>query len=514
MTGLLCSCNDDSNGGVPTGVLYLNIDEDRTLLTKAESEVTNESLRVDIIKASGDTLKSYKDYLTEVKGEKLILPVGKYAVSVSSNHSDEAAWETPFYQGCDTVEVAAGVITAAKVVCKIANTKVKVGYGSGIKDKFLNYEATVSSSSGTLTYERDEHRAGYFTPEKLNIDLRLVNNAGNEFHLRRVLEEVEPQHVYTFKFHLSNEDEDDNDAGADFGIIVDKQVDSVFCNIFIKEEELNGKGMPYCELEGFNNGIYSYKDGATLPATGQVLFNCFIGVNSTLQSVVVKTASPDFASGLSVFDLCKPEDVSKVEAKGFPKLQEIPIGENNKYKKYTLDLASFIPQLTIQEEMPTEHVFAVEVTDKLNQVITSSFTIKRLPDVAAATYEPICWTSFALLRGAADEQGYFKLRINDAEPIDITDVKVDENGNVFALIVGLSPNVSYTYWVASKSDETIKGKEIPFVVESCSIIPNLGFDNWSSRSEKKMEKLVLLHLQMQKGQMFIGIQGISVYSPM
>lgn len=106
------------------------------------------------------------------------------------------------------------------------------------------------------------------------------------------------------------------------------------------------------------------------------------------------------------------------------------------------------------------------------------------------------------------------MRINDAEPIDITDVKVDENGNVFALIVGLSPNVSYTYWVASKSDETIKGKEIPFVVESCSIIPNLGFDNWSSRSEKKMEKLVLLHLQMQKGQMFIGIQGISVYSPM
>ena len=52
------SCNEES-AGIPTGSLFLGIEEDATLLTKAESAVTNESLRVDIIAAEGDTIKSY-----------------------------------------------------------------------------------------------------------------------------------------------------------------------------------------------------------------------------------------------------------------------------------------------------------------------------------------------------------------------------------------------------------------------------------------------------------------------
>ena len=55
------SCDEESVG-IPTGALYLGIEEDATLLTKAESAVTNESLRVDIIAAEGDTIKSYSDY--------------------------------------------------------------------------------------------------------------------------------------------------------------------------------------------------------------------------------------------------------------------------------------------------------------------------------------------------------------------------------------------------------------------------------------------------------------------
>lgn len=58
------SCNEES-AGIPTGSLFLGIEEDTTLLTKAESAVTNESLRVDIITAEGDTIKSYSDYIDE-----------------------------------------------------------------------------------------------------------------------------------------------------------------------------------------------------------------------------------------------------------------------------------------------------------------------------------------------------------------------------------------------------------------------------------------------------------------
>ena len=94
----LISCNDDSNSLAPSGVLYLNVEEDQTLLTKATQEVTYESLQV-VLLQEDDTIKVYNDYLTEVKGERLILPVGTYTVSVQSNHDGKAGWETPFYPG-------------------------------------------------------------------------------------------------------------------------------------------------------------------------------------------------------------------------------------------------------------------------------------------------------------------------------------------------------------------------------------------------------------------------------
>ncbi len=489
LTGLLCSCNDDSNGGVPTGVLYLNIDEDQTLLTKAESEVTNESLRVDIIKASGDTLKSYKDYLTEVKGEKLILPVGKYAVSVSSNHSGEAAWETPFYQGCDTVEVTAGVITAAKVVCKIANTKVKVGYGSGIKDKFLNYEAAVSNSSGTLTYERDEHRAGYFTPEKLNIDLRLVNNAGNEFHLRRVLEEVEPQHVYTFQFHISSEEEDDNDAGADFDITVDKRVDSVFCDIFIKEEELINSGMPKCELGGtsWKDGLYSHKIGDKAPEAGELLFNYSIGSSRKLKSMVIKTTSQDFVT-LPSFDLCDPNDADVAHGLGFPMLPNDPSQVGEKYNTYSLDLSSLVTSLHLQDDKPTEHVFTVELMDDIHQITTTSFTIKVRGEVKMGTEQPICWHTFTILKGSGDESCYFEFQKENGDKIEIFNdqIKRDEDGYMYALVMGLETGVSYTYWVTTGEDSANK---VEFKLDVPMVVPNLSFDDWFKSDKTWYAKL-------------------------
>ena len=71
------SCNEESAGiptGIPTGSLFLGIEEDATLLTKAESAVTNESLRVDIIAAEGDTIKSYSDYIDAVSYTHLTLP--------------------------------------------------------------------------------------------------------------------------------------------------------------------------------------------------------------------------------------------------------------------------------------------------------------------------------------------------------------------------------------------------------------------------------------------------------
>ena len=95
------ACNEDRGNLAPVGTLRLSVDKNEQILTK--SAVTTEKLKVCIINAENDTVKSYDDYVKEVKNEKLILPVGTYTVSVSSNQTKDAGWEKPFYAGEETV---------------------------------------------------------------------------------------------------------------------------------------------------------------------------------------------------------------------------------------------------------------------------------------------------------------------------------------------------------------------------------------------------------------------------
>ena len=102
---VLFACEEDKNNLIPSGYLYLNVEGDATLHTKAQTGVTFESLRVDVLDMNRDTVNTYKDYLSDVKDQRMTLPVGKYIVSVSSNHTGEAGWETPLYRGEEEVEV-------------------------------------------------------------------------------------------------------------------------------------------------------------------------------------------------------------------------------------------------------------------------------------------------------------------------------------------------------------------------------------------------------------------------
>lgn len=473
-TVLLCcfvvSCDDESKG-LPTGYLYLNVDEDHTLLTKAQMEMTNESLHVDIIKSSGDTLKSYNDYLREVKGEKLILPVGKYAVSVSSNHTGEAIWDTPFYQGCDTVEVTAGVITSAKVVCKIANTKVSVKYNSSVQNNFLNYEATISNSSGSLTYIQSEHRSGFFTPEKLNIDLKLINHAGNEFHLRRVYPDVEPQYHYTFRFSTTTGEDETDDAGADFGITVDKANKEIICNIFIKEEEELEKHLPKISLSGFSadNNEIEYKD----EQEGLPQSDLKLKVPYGIQSLQVKTDSYQFES-LPEFSLKNWDEAVNL---GFPDIDETK-------EEQTLDLQDFI--MTVLKPNGTKtvkHTFTMTVLDKLNQESSITFTIVRKANVSVGLEEPIVWAKFAVLKGTAadlDDVSFMIRKKDDGDYIPVKDVVKDLETSTFsALIIGLEANTVYEYYAIAGGNES-EPEELP-VTDDMPTVPNLNFDAWCTK---------------------------------
>lgn len=472
------ACNEDKNM-VRVGTLLLDVEEDQTILTKTPHEVTFESLRVDILSGEEDTVKTYADFLTDVKGQKVILPEGNYIIAVRSNHSGEAAWEAPSYTGKEDVTVKAGEITQAQVTCQIANTKVSVTYSDDVKKYFNNYETKVSNASGELLYTRDEYRAGYFSPEKLTTRLQLTNRDGNEFTLQQVHADIEPRYHYTFHFKLANPalPGEDEEAGADFTIEVDDEHNTVYKQIFIKEEDLFGKGVPNVKLAGFNeSNRVSYKVGIPEIPEANVTFSVPAGI----KSLRIKTDSYQLSTmpEFNLMDL-SPSEQDVLKSIGFPLFDE----ESLKAGMFILDFQTLISKLEPNGLKTGVHTFTMEILDRIDQEVSVTFSFEIRPDVKISVEDPVVWAKFATLRGnSADEVGQvFMIRkVGEVDYKPVTNVQVDPTtGDVTALVMNLEANTKYEYYLVSGEEGNLNQSEpTPFTTDDMPIVPNLSFDDW------------------------------------
>ena len=473
---LFTACDDDKNSLASTGYLYLGVEEDNSTLTKSVKPVTDESLRVYLLSSSGDTVKTYDDYLEDVKGEKILLPVGNYQVLVSSSQTAGAAWEAPFYAGKteEPLEIKSGEITNATVTCKITNTKVTVSYSEKLKATFIDYCDTVSTESGTLIYARDEYRAGYFVSEgDLTARLYLKNKDGNEFTLQRVIRNIKPQYHYNLIYQLSNEGDGDEEAGADFDISVsDEDPTEINCTISIKEEELAGE--PKLTLQGgFEEGKITFRpqvDGVVqTPPEASLLME----VPGGIQSVTVKASSLQFED-LPQFDL---DTWNLAVAKGFPDI------DAETTEAQTLDFTSLLNNLKPDGNKNATHTFVMVVVDKQYQQKEISFSFEIKADVKVTTDKVVLWTSFAVLKGTAGnlEEASFIVREKGSSDKQITEVTKNESDGTFtALITDLQPGKTYEYQAVAGEDE---GSVEAFTVAQPLDVPNMGFEEWSERKK-------------------------------
>ena len=299
------SCRDESVT-LPTGSLYLGVEEDATILTRATTEVTDELLRVDIIDAAGDTLKSYDDYYTEVRGQQIVLPVGSYTVAVRSNLSGGAAWETPFYAGSESVTVQAGEITSAQVVCQITNTKVIVEYAPKLAEYFSKYETTRLQYVGQPALHARRVPCRLFRAGETHGGVAPDEPRREHLHPdARLSRHPTALHAYKLRYYLDEGDggeNDSGDAGADFGGIgVDEQADTIYYNISIKEEDLFGKGAPTLTLTGFSGeGKLTFKKTETPDVPPHAIQ---ISAPNGVKQFRVEAVSHQF-TGMESFDLC------------------------------------------------------------------------------------------------------------------------------------------------------------------------------------------------------------------
>jgi hypothetical protein len=107
--------------------------------------------------------------------EEIELESGQYYVTACSDNNVPAAFDNPYYFGeSEVFLINSGGQQTIGVICELANSMVTIVYSNNIKNNFSDFSTTVSSSAGSLTFTKDETRAGYFEPLPLSISALLT----------------------------------------------------------------------------------------------------------------------------------------------------------------------------------------------------------------------------------------------------------------------------------------------------------------------------------------------------
>lgn len=489
------SCNEEKSTVNGQGYLYLGVEKNVTMQTKAVDPV----LAVAILNATEDTIKYIADFEAEKASEGILLDAGSYQVVVASGKKDSAAWELPNFYGKTACEIKANQVTSAKVTCKIANTKVTVDYSDDFKKYFADYSTTVSNSSGSLTYAKGETRGGFFAPEKLLTQLKLTNTDGEQFELKREYEDIQERYHYKLYFKLSGDPDNPDDSGEAGGkfddITVDESADTVVVSIPIKVEDLENIKAPEFTLEGFgeNNNLEAKKEefvGSSL----KLIAIC--GVEQLLVSIesdslIGRTGIP------SSFDL------ANLDAGTRTKLESIhfPIPENIKgaTSELTFDLTEMSNALVSFDDKIQTHRFTFTVKDTKTQEQNVSFSYSVKPNVAVITKEIATmniWSTFTFFSGESDSKegfGFEYKKASDSKWIPVSVASKNPDGKTFsAFIKDLKPKTEYVYRAIGEDmdGEPVTGNEVKFKTDYANeddngkpFVPNLSFDDWCTSSK-------------------------------
>lgn len=481
LIGLL-SCNEEKSAKTGQGYLYLGVEKNVTMVTKA----VNPTLSVAILDAAEDTVKYFADFEKEQGSEGLLMDAGAYQIVVSAGKKDSAAWELPYFYGKTDCEIVANQVTSAKVTCKIANTKVTVDYSDDFKKYFTDFSTTVSNVSGSLTYEMNETRGGFFAPDPLKAKLQLTNKDGEQFELNREYPDVQERYHYTLRFKLEgdpDQPDDSGEAGGKFDITVEEKADTVYVNIPVRVEDLEAMKAPVFILTGFDeNNTLEYKDKkATESSMKLTAGNGIERLMLTIQSESLNTSV-----NLANLSEADKEQLTKI---GFPISETVKDTEELQF-----DFTEMSNTLTPLGNSPQTYTFAFTVRDNKSQEKQVSFTYQVKPDVTLLTRDIATaniWATFTFFTGEMEGEGELGFEYKKKADKEWTKIVVESknaDGKTFsAFVEGLNSHTEYEYRAVSADFEgnKVEANIVDFTTEYANaddsekpFVPNLSFDDW------------------------------------
>ncbi len=462
----LCACKEDLDQE-GEGRLAINAQIAAPENISMNEELLSDSLRIRVYSNKG-LVRFYKG-LDNVPSD-LWLNAGDYRITAVTGDSVPATFKTGYYKGETNFTIKAGETTDVAVPCKIINTLVSISYTDELKAILSDYQVTVSSKNGSLTFTSQHlDSIGYFilpqNESSLNWTITGNKTNGDVYSESGTLQNVKAATRYDLQFGFTETEY--TNGGAYFRLVVDESAVEKVENIIIyKRPDIEGNG-------------FDIKQQLIFESNSQEEISVWVRASSALSQLIV--------SGENMQAMGFPDnDIDLMSASEIDLASWSNVGLSHYYNydssndisnaKITLS-ASLIGSLT--EGMYNINIKATDMHAKewneTVQILISNATVLTEP---AIRHE--IWAHRATLRGTllqeTTEALTFEYRVKGTNTWHTIDATRGENNSLTAVVGNLQDGTTYEYRAVAGS--MASAKIVEFTTESKFVIPNAGFENW------------------------------------
>lgn len=455
-----------------TGYLYVSLKQDLTVDPVFKSTASEDmTFSLVIYDSNGNVVATYQDH-NELAASPLEVPVGYYRVAASSATVGAAAFDAPFYSGETTVAVRGKQVSAATIVCSLANVKVTAEMSEQMQELFSEYVLTVSNGDGALVYSSLDgtfSKEGYFAvTDHLTWTLSLVNTDGTRYgDITETYTDVKPCQHYNLRFSLEEREEF---GGSDVSVSINGETNDKTYDLLLDFEagirpavtasfDMN-KHVRFVEGQPADAKFYMDIPGGAkyvqLSHANTDLSNNNLPYNFKLMNMSISDRTWYANKGILVSEILDGTKSAELDLSGL--MEKLPIG------KYQIE-------------------FYIEAHNDKTRTQYCNFEVVSAAEVEAVS--ATAWACMAFLSGKwyPEEQPedlgfqYRKQNGSDWHDVDPAQVIADPAAKTFkAEVWGLEPSATYVFRATSAKDTQTKEKT--FVTETAGTIPNMGFDSW------------------------------------
>lgn len=474
-TAIVGCSNDETLLGAGEGTIYLTtkVSTDVKTYSRASEDDLLESCIVWLSNSKGVVRKYNGAAQLPTGGIKLISD--RYVAEAWAGDSVPASFEHRYFKGSEEFTVTAGSNQSVSVVCKIANTAVKVNYADDVDGVLSNYVMTVGHSQGTLDYVGRTDATGYFMMNSRDKDLAWTLKGtlsdGSEFERQGTIPAVKPTTLYNINVECPATEEEL--GGGYLTITIDEETIDI-------ADEIQIASAPTMKGIDFNLNETQTGEAGTIGRKA-----VWINVHGNLQSLVL--TSDYFADRFGIsgndFDLLRMTDESLQAAVA-------AAGINYVETKYPDEGVSTV-KLNFGEEFTNalvdgDYSIVIAATDENGKTGTATLKIKISADdvTTSAIAAGAAWATKATITGVINKESATNpvMKYREKGTQAWTEATTTVSGkNMQAVITGLTPATTYEFIAACDGFDSSTVCE--FTTETARQFPNSSFEESCSEGK-------------------------------